>query len=284
MNRRLLTILLSAFAIAALCSFVVFRIVSHHMSASPMSKSTSVVAAAADLKIGTILKSSDLTTVQLQGTLPQGVILKPENAVGRGVISELYAGEPIMDNRLAAPGSGGGLAATIPNGMRAAAVRVDEVVGLAGFVTPGMRVDVLISGNPPGESKNVQGTLTKTLLQNIKVLSAGTDIQKDAEGKPHQVQVVNLLVNPEQAEKLSLAGNETRIQLVLRNPLDTIIAKPAETSVAQLFADNNTPPPPRHVSYGGKVARRAPEVYLVQVINGSKKSEAKFPADRKSVV
>jgi pilus assembly protein CpaB len=278
MNRRLLTILLSAFAIAALCSFVVFRIVSHHMSASPMSKSTSVVAAAADLKIGTILKSSDLTTVQLQGTLPQGVILKPENAVGRGVISELYAGEPIMDNRLAAPGSGGGLAATIPNGMRAAAVRVDEVVGLAGFVTPGMRVDVLISGNPPGESKNVQGTLTKTLLQNIKVLSAGTDIQKDAEGKPHQVQVVNLLVNPEQAEKLSLAGNETRIQLVLRNPLDTIIAKPAETSVAQLFADNNTPPPPRHVSYGGKVARRAPEVYLVQVINGSKKSEAKFPA------
>ncbi|HEU4982159.1 MAG TPA: Flp pilus assembly protein CpaB [Acidobacteriaceae bacterium] len=278
MNRRLLTILLSAFAIAALCSFVVFRIVSHHMSASPMSKSTSVVAAAADLKIGTILKSSDLTTVQLQGTLPQGVILKPEDAVGRGVISELYAGEPIMDNRLAAPGSGGGLAATIPNGMRAAAVRVDEVVGLAGFVTPGMRVDVLISGNPPGESKNVQGTLTKTLLQNIKVLSAGTDIQKDAEGKPHQVQVVNLLVNPEQAEKLSLAGNETRIQLVLRNPLDTVIAKPAETSVAQLFADNNTPPPPRHVSYGGKVARRAPEVYLVQVINGSKKSEAKFPA------
>ncbi|HET8637154.1 MAG TPA: SAF domain-containing protein, partial [Acidobacteriaceae bacterium] len=99
MNRRLLTILLSAFAIAALCSFVVFRIVSHHMSASPMSKSTSVVAAAADLKIGTILKSSDLTTVQLQGTLPQGVILKPEDAVGRGVISELYAGEPIMDNR-----------------------------------------------------------------------------------------------------------------------------------------------------------------------------------------
>jgi len=278
MNRRLLTILLSAFAIAALCSFIVFRIVSHHMSASPLSKSTSIVAAAADLKIGTIIKSSDLTTVQLQGTLPQGVILKPEDAVGRGVLSELYAGEPIMDNRLAAPGSGGGLAATIPTGMRAAAVRVDEVVGLAGFVTPGMRVDVLISGNPPGESKTVQGTLTKTLLQNIRVLSAGTDIQKDAEGKPHQVQVVNLLVDPEQAEKLSLAGNETHIQLVLRNPLDTVIAKPAETSVAQLFADKNAPPPARHISYGGKVARRAPEVYLVQVINGSKKTEAKFPA------
>jgi pilus assembly protein CpaB len=276
MNRRLLTILLSAFAIAALCSFVVFRIVSHHITASPISKSTAVVAAAADLKIGTVIKSSDLTTVQLQGTVPSGVVLKPEDAVGRGVISEIYAGEPIMNSRLAAPGSGGGLAATIPTGMRAAAVKVNGVVGVSGFVTPGMRVDVLISGNPPGNSKAVQGTLTKTLLQNIKVLSAGTDIQKDAEGKPHQVQVVNLLVSPEQAEKLSLAGNQTQIQLVLRNPLDTAIAKPPETSLAQLFADSNAPP--RHVSYGGRVARRAPEVYLVQVINGTKKSEAKFPA------
>lgn len=276
MNRRLLVILLSAFAIAALCSFVVFRIVSHHMTASPIAKSTGVVAAAQDIKIGTVLKASDLTTVHLQGSVPEGVILKPEDAVGRGVISEIYAGEPVMNNRLAAPGSGGGLAATIPPGMRAAAVKVNEVVGVAGFVTPGMRVDVLISGNPPGNSKAVQGTLTKTLLQNIKVLSAGTDIQKDAEGKPHQVQVVNLLVDPAQAEKLSLAGNETHIQLVLRNPLDTEIAKPPETSVAQLFADPNAPP--RRVSYGGKVARRAPEVYLVQVINGSKKSEAKFPA------
>lgn len=276
MNRRLLTILLSAFAIAALCSFVVFRIVSHHITQSPISKSTSVVAAAADIKIGTILKASDLTTVQLQGTLPAGVILKPEDAVGRGVLSELYAGEPIINNRLAAPGSGGGLAATIPHGMRAVAVRVNEVVGLAGFVTPGMRVDVIISGNPPGVSKAVQGTLTRTLLQNIKVLSAGTDIQKDAEGKPHQVQVVNLLVDPEQAEKLSLAGNETQIQLVLRNPLDTAIGKPPETSMSQLFADPNAPPP-RRVTYGGKV-RRAPQVYLVQVLNGSQKSEAKFPA------
>lgn len=279
MNRRLLTILLSAFAIAAVCSFAVYRIVSHHITASPLTKTTSVVAAAADIKVGTILKASDLTTISLQGSLPNGVILKPEDAVGRGVLSELYAGEPLMSSRLAAPGSGGGLAATIPHGMRAAAVKVNEVVGLAGFVTPGMRVDVLISGNPPGVPNNTQGTLTKTLLQNIQVLSAGTDIQKDAEGKPHQVQVVNLLVNPEQAQKLSLAGNETHIQLVLRNPLDTAIAKPPETSMAQLFADPNAPAESRRISYGPKVRRATPpRVYMVQVINGSKKSESKFPA------
>jgi len=275
MNRRLFTILLSAFVIAALCSFVVFRLVSHRITAAPIARTTRVVAAAADIKLGSIIRDSDLTTIEIAGTLPKGVILKPQDAVGRGVLSTIYAGEPILNSRLAAPGSGGGLAATIPEGFRAAAVKVDQVVGVAGFVTPGMRVDVLISGNPPGTTNNSQGTITKTLLQNIQVLSAGTDIQRDAEGKPQQVQVVNLLVNPEQAELLSLAGNETKIQLVLRNPLDTEIAKPPATSMAQLFSDTNAPPPPRAVTHRAVAPR--PEVYTVQVINGSKQNNEKFP-------
>lgn len=244
-----------------------------------MAKTTAVVAAAQNIKLGSILRDSDLTTIQIAGNLPQGVILKPQDAVGRGVLSDLYAGEPILTNRLAAPGSGGGLAATIPQGMRAAAVKVDEVVGVAGFVTPGMRVDVLVSGNPPGSSNTTEGTLNKTLLQNIEVLSAGTDIQKDAEGKPQQVQVINLLVTPQQAELLSLAGNETKIQLVLRNPLDTDLAKPPVTSMAQLFQDNNAPPPVRRTATGRRVYKAAPSVYVVQVINGSKQSEEKFPVD-----
>jgi pilus assembly protein CpaB len=277
MNRRLFTILLSAFVIAALCSLVVFRIVNHRIISTPLSKTTRVVAAAANLKLGAILHDNDLTTVEIGGTLPQGVILKPQDALGRGVLSNIYAGEPILNDRLAAPGSGGGLAATIPTGMRAAAIKVDEVVGVAGFVTPGMHVDVLISGNPPGTSNNTQGTITKTLLQNIAVLSAGTDIQKDAEGKPQQVQVVNLLVSPPQAELLSLAGNETHIQLVLRNPLDTELAKPPETSMSQLFADGNLPPRPVHAA--GPRVHSAPRVYMVQVINGSKQSETKFPLE-----
>ena len=275
MNRRLFTILLSAFVVAALCSFVVYRLVSHRITGSPMAKTHSVVAAATDIKLGSILRENDLTKIDIGGTLPQGVILKPQDAIGRGVISNLYAGEPILNNRLAAPGSGGGLAATIPDGMRADAIKVDQVVGVAGFVTPGMHVDVLVSGNPPGASNTSQGTLTKTLLQNIEVLSAGTDIQKDAEGKPQQVQVVNLLVNPEQAELLSLAGNEARIQLVLRNPLDTVVAKPQVASMAQLYADGNPPPPPRVLA--ARRAKAKPHVYLVQVINGSKQTEEKFP-------
>jgi pilus assembly protein CpaB len=275
MNRRLLTILLSAFLIAALCSFVVYRIVSRRMVVSPVAKVTRVVAATANIPLGSILQSKDLTSIEIAGPLPKGAILKPQDAIGRGVVSALFAGEPILDGRLAPPGSGGGLAATIPTGMRAVAVKVDQIIGVAGFVTPGMRVDVLISGTPPGRNSNAgQGTITKTLLQNIEVLSAGTDIQKDATGKPKQVQVVNLMVTPEQAEQLSLAGNETHIQLVLRNPLDTDVAKPAETSLSQLFATSQTSPAPKRIY---KPVRRAPATYQVQVFNGSKKTEAKFP-------
>jgi pilus assembly protein CpaB len=276
MNRRLLNILLIAFVIAAGCSYIVFRLIGSRLSGTRQT-TAHVVAAATDIKLGSVLRNSDLTTIEIAGTLPKGIILKKEDAIGRGVVSNLYLGEPVLESRLAAVGSGGGLAATIPQGMRATAIKVNEVVGVAGFVTPGMRVDVLIAGNPPGTANAGQGVVEKTLLQNIEVLSAGTDIQRDAEGKPLQVQVVNLLVTPSQAEILSLASNETRIQLVLRNPLDTKLDKPPGTATAQLFADTNVPKP-KPVVAGLKTPKAAPRVYLVEVFNGSKKTETKFAA------
>jgi pilus assembly protein CpaB len=274
MNRRLLNILLIAFVVAAGCSYIVFRLIGSRLSGARQT-TTRVVAATTDIKLGAVLRDVDLTTIEIAGALPKGAILRKENAVGRGVISNLYLGEPVLESRLAAPGSGGGLAATIPQGMRATAVKVNEVVGVAGFVTPGMRVDVLITGNPPGASNSGQGSLVRTLLQNIEVLSAGTDIQRDAEGKPQQVQVVNLLVTPTQAEILSLASNETHIQLVLRNPLDTRLDKPPGTATAQLFTESR---PPKAVVARPVVSKPVPSrVYLVEVFNGSKKSETKFP-------
>jgi pilus assembly protein CpaB len=117
--------------------------------------------------------------------------------------------------------------------MRAVAIRVNEIADVAGFAVPGMRVDVLVSGSPPGAA--ALGGVTKTILQDVQVLSAGQNFQKDAEGKPVSVPVVNLLVTPEQAEMLSLASTQTSIQLVLRNPLDTDIAKTTGSAVAQLF-------------------------------------------------
>jgi pilus assembly protein CpaB len=270
MNKRLLTILLISFLIAGGCALLVYRVVGNRVVAARPIATTQVVAAATDLKLGTILNASNLTTVEFKGAIPKDAILKPEDAIGRGVISDLYQGEPIVNSRLAPKGSGGGLAATIPPGMRACAVKVDQVVGVSGFVTPGTHVDVLASGVPP-EAPASEGTITKTILQNIQVLSAGTDIQKDAEGKPQQVQVVNLLVTPEQAETLSLASNQLKIQLVLRNPTDTKIAEVSSTGIGQMFGA------PMTKRVGVVRARKAaPKVFTIQVINGTKTSEEKF--------
>ncbi|MGD0787025.1 MAG: Flp pilus assembly protein CpaB [Terracidiphilus sp.] len=277
MNRRLLTILVLAFVIAGACAFAVARLLGSRLQAAKPAATQGVVAANADIKLGTILKPGDLKTIQIAGDLPKGALVKPEQAIGRGVISDLYAGEPILDSRLAAVGSGGGLAAAIPLGMRACAVRVDEVVGVSGFVTPGMRVDVLISGTPPGIQSGEEGTQSRTLLQDIQVLSAGTDIQKDQEGKAKPVQVVNLLVSPDQAESLTLASNQggVRIQLVLRNPLDTKTDPVPGTAMVNIFADK-TAKPKTVVVARSSPKKPATEAFSIEVINGSSRSKQTF--------
>jgi pilus assembly protein CpaB len=288
MNKRLLTILLLAFVIAGACAFLVYRIMGNKLVASRPNPTTRIVAAAQDLKLGTVLTSDSLTTIEVSGGPPKGTFLEKDKGtlIGRGVVSDLYQGEPVLDNRLAPAGSGGGLAATIPKGMRACAVRVDEVVGVAGFVTPGQHVDVLASGNPPNASQTAllaqQGTQVRTLLQNIEVLSAGVNIQKDAEGKPQQVQVVNLLVTPDQAELLSLASsnNGVKIQLVLRNPLDTKTDPVQGSAMLNIFDQDAAPVKsnPNQPAVHRVKSKPKPKPFSVVVINGSKQTVEKFPA------
>jgi pilus assembly protein CpaB len=269
MNRRLLTILLAAFVVAAFFSFLVYRLVSSRVTTVKPAVTVRVITAKSDIKLGTILNADSLSSVEI-GSAPKGAFLVKDQsrAVGRGVLSEIYEGEPIIENRLAGVGSGGGLASIIPNGMRACAVRVDDVVGVSGFVTPGMRVDVVVSGMPPGTQNLTQGTVARTLLQNIQVLSAGTDIQKDSEGKAKQVQMVNLLVTPEQAEALSLTSNLT-IRLVLRNLLDTKIVPVASTDLGSLFGNLSA-------SRSSAPRKAEPQPYSIEVINGATTKEEKF--------
>jgi pilus assembly protein CpaB len=174
----------------------------------------------------------------------------------------------------------------IPSGMRAVAIHVSDVSSVAGFVVPGMRVDVLISGSAPG-ADNRLGTLTKTLLQNMEVLSAGQDFKKDGEGKPVSVPVINLLATPEQAEMLSLAASQTNIQLVLRNPLDHDTVKTSGTALGRLFMggkippapDPGTPRPVRRAVPVIPVAQQAPprkDPFVMEIISGTKKVETKF--------
>jgi pilus assembly protein CpaB len=293
MNQRLFSVLIFAFVVSAGASLLLYRLIASRVTANAKQPTAQVIVAARNLDLGTLIRESDLKMGDWSGGLPRGALLRKEDVVGRGVMAAIYDGEPILENRLAPKGAGAGLAATIPAGMRAFAVRVNEVVGVAGFVVPGMRVDILISGNPPGAASNA-GMVSKTLLQNIEVLSAGQAFQKDPEGKPASVQVVNLLVTPEQAEVLSLASNETRIQLVLRNPLDTQTAKTPGIALASLFSGQK-PAEPAPAPRPRPVARvkAPPPVFveppkpagpvMVEVINGAKRSESKFPANAESV-
>jgi len=281
MNRRFVGVLAFAFVVASIASLLLYRLLINRPPAAKAAQATVQIALATrDIEIGAVLKEGDVRLSDWPGQMPGGAITNPQDAIGRGVTTAVYSKEPIIESRLAPKGAGGGLAATIPQGMRAVAVRVNEVVGVAGFVVPGMRVDVLVSGNKPGNQ--TAGTMTRTLLQNIEVLSAGQDFKKDTEGKPVAVQVVNLLVTPEQAEQLSLASNMTTIQLVLRNPLDREVVKTPGTAMEYLFAGGGRPAPapaPRRVApkpVEQAVAPPKAEPFVMEIIQGTKKNQMKF--------
>ena len=283
MNNRVLVILLSAFFVAAGCSYLVYRAVGNRLLAAHP-QTAGVIVAATDIKLGSIVRDADLKTVQMAGAVPKGAVQRRQDVAGRATTSNIYQGEPILESRLAPPGGGAGLAATIPEGMRAMAVKVDDVVGVSGFATPGMHVDVLASV-PIRVIANVQSqqdnTVVKTILQNIEVLSAGAVITKDPEGKAQSVQVVNLLVNPDQAETLSLAStgaNGTKIQLVLRNPLDTDTKDVKENSVGTIFAGTNIAQPAAHAVARRTATKTTPPAghISIEVINVSKRTEEKF--------
>jgi pilus assembly protein CpaB len=283
MNKRILTILIVASVIALGCAAFVWKVLGSRLGApAPVAATTRVVAASEDIKLGSVLTSSNVTTIEM-ASVPPGALTKQESAIGRGVVSDIYKGEPILENRLAAVGAGGGLAPTIPPGMRACSVKVDEVVGVSGFATPGMHVDVLASVplRVVSKSTSEDNTIIKTILQNIQVLSAGVNIEKDKEGKAQQVQVVNLLVTPEQAETLSLisgGANGTKIQLVLRNPLDTASKEVQGDSIGDIFTRTGIVVKKPGKSVVRVVKKPAAKPFEVEVINGSKASKEKFAA------
>ncbi|MFN7996692.1 MAG: Flp pilus assembly protein CpaB [Bryobacteraceae bacterium] len=283
MNQRLISVLAFALAVSAGASFLLYRLLSGRVTTA-VRPGVKLVVASRALDPGTLVRDTDLRIDDWTGTLPPGAIQKKEDILGRGVISTIFSNEPVVESRLAPKGGGAGLAALIPKGMRAVAIRVNEIVGVAGFAVAGMRVDVLVSGNPPGNA--VLGGVTRTILQNVGVLSAGQNFQKDAEGKPISVPVVNLLVTPEQAEVLSLANSQTTLQLVLRNPLDTEITRTSGSAVAQLFRTGiNLPPDPSPRRTAPRAAPSPapppivappPPPLIVEVIHGTKRAAAQF--------
>ncbi len=274
MNRdRMLLGLGGALIVALLASFYVYKQIQRaQQEAAKVAKQVKVVVAAGPLKMGQPLALSDLTLQDWpDGKQPEGSVSTPELCVGRALKVPLVQGEVVLDQEMAPKDAGAGLSVAIPEGMRAVSVGVDDVVAVAGFVTPGTLVDVLVTGTTGG------GSITRTILEHVKVLTVGQEVASE-NGKPQKGTVVTLLLNPEDGEKLTLASQEGKIHLALRNMTDTVDAKPAPVFGSTLFtgvapvkpsaphpvAAKPAPPPP-------------PPPFNVQVIRGDKVENQSFP-------
>jgi pilus assembly protein CpaB len=242
MDRRFLTVLGVSLLFALVISSVFYQMTARGNTtkkAEPTDQ-RDIVVAAKPMGVGVTVKPTDIKIAKTPAVaFPKGAFSRVEEVIDRPVTSNILLDEPVLEGRLAARGSGLGLAPIIPVGMRAVAVRVNDVAGVAGYVLPGMRVDVLVTGRPP----DANGTITATCLQNILVLSAGTTMQADARGQAIQAPTVTLLVSPEQAETLTLANNEGHIQLVLRNGSDQTIEKTPGRGLDELYGRVSRPAP-----------------------------------------
>ncbi len=242
MDRRFLAVLAMSIVLALVVSAVFYQVSAHAGHSKPKQiELRDVVMAGQPLSVGTTIRREELKLAKVPAELfPHGGFSKVEEVIDRPIVSNILMDEPVLEGRLAARGSGLGLAPIIPPGLRAVSVRVNDVVGVAGFVLPGMRVDVLVTGRPP----NYNGTVTATVLQNIVVLSAGQTLQPESRGQAINTPVVTLLVTPEQAETLTLAGSEGHIQLVLRNGADQATPKTSGRETAELFGFRKNKPEP----------------------------------------
>jgi len=270
-SRRLLFALL----IALLLSGGVTLFVSRKLMArgAPAAKLQHYVAAARALQAGEVLKPEDLMMVEWPAAHPlPGAFSKPGELAGRAVIYPVAASQPVLQDYLAAPGSGIGLTTKIPEGMRATAVRSDEVVGVAGFLFPGSHVDVLVTFR----SDRLPTPATQIVLQDVEVLTVGQKLQPDPQGKPETVNVVTLLLTPQDAQKLVLASTQGSIQFVLRNGADHTRVKALPVQVAQLSGGDAATP--SAAGTAGTAHHRLPvqEPDVVETILGDKHTKRSF--------
>src|ERR1039458_1771936 len=282
MNRtRLLMIGAVALALGAFVSLIVYKNLQGRGSSSS-EPGADVIVAADDIQVGARIEEHDVRTVKYPASsLPAGTYSVRSKVMGRGVILPIAKGEFILPSKLAPENAGSGLPSLIPPGMRAVSVRVNEVVSVAGFVGPGTRVDILLTGTPNGSSE----PQTTTVLQNVAVIAAGQRLERNAAGDAQNTPVITLLVSPDDAERLTLASSEGHIQLALRNPLDTHQDEVASSNSRGLYRGGVAPPPTttvvHHAAVTKKVTPPAPPASTgisIEVYQGDKKPEVvKFP-------
>ncbi|MEO7651968.1 MAG: Flp pilus assembly protein CpaB [Bryobacteraceae bacterium] len=259
MDRRFLMVLVMSVMLALVVAIVFYKVAANSAARRAPTDVRDVVVAAEALPLGLLVKPNHIKVIKVPVELaPKSGFSKVDDVLERSVVSNIMADEALVEGRLAPRGSGFGLSPIIPSGMRAVAVRVNEIIGVAGFVLPGMRVDILVTGRPSTGSAD---TMTTTVLQNITVLSANQQMQPDQRGQAINATVVNLLVTPDQAETITLAASEGRIQLVLRNAVDNKVEKTTGRQTSELYNQRRAPVPaaaPRPRPQPVKVAAAPP--------------------------
>jgi len=277
MNRtRLLLIGFFALTLGAIVSYAVYRTLQTRTGADA-APGVEVVVAANDIPVGSRVADGDVKLVRFPvAVLPSNIFHLKTSVVGRGAILPIARGEFFLPNKLAGENAGSGMQSLIPPGMRAVSVRVNEVIGVAGFVVPGTRVDVLLTGNPSGASDQQ----TTTVLENVAVIATGQKLERNTAGEPQLTPVITLLVSPDDAQKLTLATSQGKIQLALRNPLDTKQQELNSVNTGALYKGLPTPAPaaaphPKASSakHPVKIQAPPPSVYSVEVIKGTKREE-----------
>jgi pilus assembly protein CpaB len=279
-RRRLLMIGGLALALGLLVSYAVYNRLRTFADSAGNEHGVPVVVAADDIQVGVKLVEHDVRVINLpQSAVPPGAFSSTSKVLGRGAVLPMSNGEFILPGKLAALNAGAGLPSMIPQGMRAVSVRVNDVVSVAGFVQPGTRVDVLSTGNQ-GAGNDRQ---TTTVLENVAVIAVGKSLDRNASADGQTAPVITLLVSPDDAQKLALVSQEGRIQLSLRNPLDTKRGGIGATRTSSLYlgeAPVATEPKPKIHKVVAKVPAPAPAPYQVEMIRGSKRDETKFEENK----
>lgn len=280
-SKRTAVVVGVAVILAAVASLGMYRIVSRLPKAQAAEmKTVSVVVAQHPLRLGTRITADHVKLVDWPANAPvANSFTKLEDVLNRGLIAAVEENEPLTQSKLAALEAGAGLPPSIPPGMRAISVKVNEVVGVAGFVVPGTRVDVMVTLE--GKNRD-QDSTTRVVLSNAQVLTAGTryDQEKAKDGQPIPSTVVTLLVSPNDGERVALAAAEGQIMLTLRNPLDQDPTSTTGVRTASLLGQTVEPVKIAAVRRGPAkpvqpivASEPAPAVYSVEAIRGAKRSQ-----------
>lgn len=299
-NKRLIIAVAAAVVFGLIAAVSVSRYLANAQSYTR--NLNNVVIARVEIPVGSRIIAEQLTVAQFpRSVAPDGTFPKiDENLVGRVAVVRIGAREPITESRLAPVGSAAGLSSVIPEGYRAMNVRVDDVVGISGFIMPNTLVDIVVVIDPP-DNDNRRERISKIVLQNIKVLANGQNLdQPKNEKEAERVRTVTLQVTPEQAEKLALASSEGRLQLVMRNSIDqgdeitpgaskrTLLSGDRALPIPEPGVGGSSQPAPRAAARrprprpaaaetAVKVSAPAPERPSIEVIRGSKKENVDFP-------